>query len=135
MLFISKKDMSDYIQPFDTIWYTLVNNWFDGLLFKLEQLSISDNAYSFWRDAELQLEADGRLFDPVASQLKGNIRCITDSTKEVIGIFNASHVSERYAYLYINYENKTTSLDIDGFPTLYLDTCSWIRPDDWIRRP
>ena len=135
MLFISNEDMTNYVQPFDTAMFTFVNNWFEGLLFRLEQLSISDNAYSFWKDAELQLEAEGRLFDPVASQLKGNIRCTTDSTKDVIGIFNASHVSEKYAYFYIDYENKTTSLDIDGFPTLYLDTCSWGRPDDWIRRP
>ncbi len=135
MVFISTEDMSNYIQPFSDTMFVLDDNWFEGLLFKLEQLSISDNAYSFWRDAEIQLEAEGRLFDPVASQLKGNFKCITDSTKNVIGIFNASDVSEKYAYFYINSENITTSIDIDGFPTLYLDTCSWGRPDDWIRRP
>jgi len=135
MVFISTEDMSNYIQPFPDTMFVFTDGWFEGMLFKLEQLSISDNAYLFWRDAELQLEAEGRLFDPVAPQLKGNIKCITDSTKDVIGIFNASHVSEKYAYFYINYENRTTSIDIDGFPTLYLDTCSWGMPDDWIRRP
>ncbi|MGD2036100.1 MAG: DUF4249 domain-containing protein, partial [Bacteroidales bacterium] len=53
---------------------------FQGLIYKLEQWSLSDNAYLFWRDAELQLAAGGRLFDPVAPRLKGNIRCVSDST-------------------------------------------------------
>lgn len=135
LLFISTEDMSNYIQPFPDTLFVLQDNWFDGLLFRLQQLSVSDNAYSFWRDAELQLEANGRLFDPVAPQLKGNIKCITDSMKDVIGIFNASHVTERYAYFYIDYKNRTTTLDLEGFPTLYLDTCSWGIPDDWVRRP
>jgi hypothetical protein len=135
IVFIALDDMVNYIQPFPVDTFTLHDNWFEGLLFKLEQLSVSDDAYSFWRNAELQLEAEGRLFDPVASQLKGNIRCVNDTTKNIVGIFNASHVSVKYAYFYINYKNETFSMDIDGFPTLYLDTCNWSRPDDWIPRP
>ncbi len=135
IIFVTTEDMSNYIQPFPDTSFSVLENWFYGLIFKLEQFSISDNAYSFWRDAELQLEAEGRLFDPVASQLKGNIKCVSDSTKAVIGVFNASHVSEKYAFFYIDYLNRTSSMDIDSFPQLYLDTCHWGMPDDWIDRP
>jgi len=134
LLFVSTEDMYNFIMPFSDTMFVLLQNWFDGLIFKLEQLSLSDNAYAFWRDAELQLEAEGKLFDPVSPQLKGNIRCVSDSTKDVIGIFNASHVTEKYAYFYIDYQNRTTSMEIDSFPTLYLDTCSWGIPNDWITR-
>jgi hypothetical protein len=135
LIYISLWDMSNYIIPIDDSTSTLASNYFDGLLFKLEQLSISDNAYSFWRDAELQLEAEGKLFDPVATQLKGNIRCVTDSLKDVIGIFNASDVSEKYAYFYLDGQNRTTSKIINGFPTLYLDSSYHVNmPGDWIRR-
>jgi len=135
LVFITKEDMSNYIQPFPDMMYVLLDARFEGLLFKLEQLSISDDAYSFWRKAELQLEAEGRLFDPVASQLKGNMKCISDSTKNVIGVFNASQASLKYAYFYIDYKNLATSIDIDSFPQLYLDTCHWGMPDDWVRVP
>ncbi|MBN2522731.1 MAG: DUF4249 family protein [Bacteroidales bacterium] len=135
MVFITTEDMSNYVQPFPDTMYVLLDSRFEGLLFRLEQLSISDDAYSFWREAELQLEAEGRLFDPVASQLKGNIKCVSDSTKNTIGVFSASHASLKYAYFYIDYRNLTTSIDIDSFPQLYLDTCHWGMPDDWIRVP
>ncbi|MGD2033522.1 MAG: DUF4249 domain-containing protein [Bacteroidales bacterium] len=135
MLFIASEDMISYVQPFPDTTYYFYDEYFEGLLFKLQQLSISDNAYAFWYDAELQLEAEGHLFDPVAAQLKGNIRCVNDSTKPVIGIFNASHVTDKYAYFYIDYKNIIYNWDLEGFPTLYLDTCHWGMPDDWIRKP
>ncbi len=135
LVFIVKEDMLNYIQPFPDTLFSFADNRFEGLLFKLEQLSLTDEAYSFWKDAELQLEAAGHLFDPIVPQMQGNIRCVSDTTKNVIGIFNASDVSEKYSYFYINYANRTISKEIDSFPELWLDTCHYGMPDDWIRVP
>jgi hypothetical protein len=39
------------------------------------------------------MQSEGKLFDPVAAQLTGNIKCISDPEKKAIGFFEASSVS------------------------------------------
>ncbi len=134
LLFVGKDDMTRYTPPLpDTI--TVLSTRFEGLLFELEQHSLSPDAYSFWHDAETQLEAKGRLFDPVSPQLHGNMHCVNDSLNKVIGIFSASNVSEKVAYLYIDYQNRTYSKDLDSMPELVLGGLQWSRPEGWIDPP
>jgi hypothetical protein len=134
ILFIARDDMTTYDPPLpDTI--TILSTTFEGLLFELEQLSLTPDAYTFWKDAVDQLEATGRLFDPVAPQLHGNIHCVSDSVTRIIGIFYASDISEKVAYLYISSKNRTFSKDLGRMPDLYLDSLEWTKPDDWVDRP
>jgi hypothetical protein len=134
LVFIAQEDMTNYT-PIYPDSFTLINNRFDGLLFRLQQLSISGDAYKFYNDIEKQLAAEGHLFDPISPQIIGNISCTNDETVKVIGIFSASDVTEKYSYLYMNQSNRTYSMDIDSFPELWLDTCSWGTPEGWIFPP
>lgn len=134
ILFIAKDDMTNYDPPIpDTI--EIISTRFEGLIFILRQYSISPDAFEFWNDAVTQLEAKGRLFDPVSPQLHGNIHCVSDSLQEVVGIFYASDVSEKLSYFYINSKNRTITKDIDSMPELFLDTLHWGWPDSWIDPP
>jgi len=132
LMYILTDDLKNY-EPIYPDTFELMSTRFEGLLFKLSQYSLSPDAYTFYRDAEDQLEAEGRLFDPSFAQVTGNIECISDPEVEVKGVFYAADVNDYYAYLYISTRNQTYSLQIDTFPELWLDTCSWTRPDDWIK--
>ncbi len=134
LMFIITDDMRNY-EPIYPDSFELMGTSFEGLLFKLSQLSLSPDAYTFYRDAEQQLEAEGRLFDPTFPQVTGNIECISNPEEKVVGVFYAADVNDYYAYMYINSKNQTYSISLETFPKLWLDTCSWIRPDDWIRPP
>jgi hypothetical protein len=135
VLFIAKEDMTKYTPIYDTAVYDLVGNQFQGLLFTINQKSLSADAYSFYYNVEKQLEAEDRLFDPVSPQIVGNISCVSDPSKKVIGVFYACDVSQRISYLYIDNKNHTYSRRLDSLPELWLDTCSWQRPADWISIP
>ncbi|MBN1953318.1 MAG: DUF4249 family protein [Bacteroidales bacterium] len=134
VVFLSKDDMNTYtpIVP-DTIEVT-GTKW-EGTLFKLNQLSISPDVYNFYSSVEDQLNAEGKMFDPAVPQIKGNIHCVSDTTKTVVGVFAASDITTRYAYFYVDYRGRAFSRQISGYPELWLDTCSWGQPDDWISPP
>jgi len=109
---------------------------FQGIVFRLEQKSISDNAFLFWSSVQKQLDATGRLFDPVSSQIAGNINCTSDSSKKAFGVFYAYDISERYAFLYISVINRIYSSPMTGFPKLETDSFIWdVPPPGWIFPP
>ncbi len=134
LMFIIADDMRNY-EPIYPDTFNFISTRFEGLMFKLYQYSISSDAYRYFRDVEDQLDAEGRLFDAAYAQVTGNIECITDPDRKVIGVFYASDISEYIAYLYINNFNRTYSQKLDSFPELWLDTCSWEMPEDWIKPP
>ena len=134
LMYINLNDLRDY-DPYNPYGLVLSFKIFEGLLIKLSQYSLSADAYIFYRDAEKQLEAEGRLFDPSYTQLVGNITCDSEPEEKVKGIFYAADVSNYYAYMYIGEGNRAYSLEIDSFPELFLLTDVWQMPEDWIRPP
>lgn len=109
---------------------------FQGLIFRLEQKSISDNAYLFWSSVQNQLNASGNLFDPVASQIAGNISCTNNLQKKAFGVFYAYDVSEKYAYLYMSVTDRITSIPLNAFPKLVVDSFYWeVPPPGWVSPP
>jgi hypothetical protein len=134
LIFIAKDDLYTYVPPLpDTI--EILSTQFEGLLFRLRQYSLSPDAFDFWHDAENQLEAKGRLFDPVAPQLHGNMYCVNDSLQKVVGIFSASDVKEQVSYFYIDRRNHIYTKELESMPNLILDTLMWGRPEDWVDIP
>jgi len=133
-LFIITDDMVNYTPEYpDTLDF--VSTHFQGLLFTLRQYSLSPDAYRFYNDAEKQLEAEGHLFDPAYTQITGNIKCLTDNEKLVVGVFYTPDISIHHAYFYINLLDRTYSRELESLPELWLDTCSWRKPDSWISPP
>ncbi len=56
----------------------------------LHQYSLNRDSYSFYKSLHDQMSAEGRIFDPIAAQLEGNMRCISHPEKMVFGHFEAS---------------------------------------------
>ncbi len=136
LFWIMNQDMFSYFPPVeDTLAEYVYTTQFQGLLFRLEQYSLTPDAYSFWNDAEAQLEAGGKLFDPVTPQLHGNVRCVSDSLTKVIGIFSVSDRKDKYAYFFVDGSNRTYTQEIDSFPEIFLDSIQYSRPSDWITPP
>jgi hypothetical protein len=59
----------------------------------LSTYTLNTETYLYYKSLDEQMQSEGKLFDPVASQLAGNIKCITDPEKKAIGFFEASSVS------------------------------------------
>ena len=134
LLFIAEEDMRHY-NPIVPDSFTILSTNFEGLVFKLEQLSISPDVYTFYHDIENLLAAEGRLFDPAASRVRGNITCVSDTTREVVGVFAATDVDIYYSYFHLRTSDHIFSAELDSMPELWLDTCSWQKPESWISPP
>lgn len=59
----------------------------------VRQFALSESEYAFLNNIRLNNEATGSIFDPIPTELHGNLRNLSDSTKPVIGFFGASAVS------------------------------------------
>ncbi|MBV5281403.1 MAG: DUF4249 domain-containing protein [Paludibacter sp.] len=59
---------------------------------RVNQYTMNSDSYRFYKDANTQLSANGKIFDPIASQLYGNMKCVNNSSKIVLGLFEVSSV-------------------------------------------
>lgn len=78
-----------------------VDSWrfFRKFYFEVEQLSISENVYEFWKRVSAQQQGTGSLFQPNAVKVKGNIKCVSDPDKEVFGVFSATSITKKSMFL------------------------------------
>jgi hypothetical protein len=51
---------------------------------------LNSASYKYYKEIKTQLTAEGKLFDPITSQLSGNIICKSDPSRCVFGFFEAS---------------------------------------------
>lgn len=67
-----------------------------GLIYyyRFNQYTINEDTYNFYKEANSQLAASGSLFDPITAQLVGNMKCTSDPSKIVLGIFEVSSVTQ-----------------------------------------
>jgi len=61
---------------------------------RVNQYTMNSDSYRFYKDANTQLSASGKIFDPIAAQLYGNMKCINNSSKVVLGLFEVSSVKQ-----------------------------------------
>lgn len=59
-----------------------------GWIVMIDQYGITKESYDFHEKLNKQFSAEGSLFDPVLTQVYGNITCTTDQTKLVLGFFD-----------------------------------------------
>jgi hypothetical protein len=52
--------------------------------------TLNQASYAFHKAKNDQLNTDGRIFDPINAQLPGNMQCISDPERAVLGLFEAS---------------------------------------------
>jgi hypothetical protein len=61
----------------------------------IQAYAISDTIYEYYRNLKNQAAASNKIFDPIPSDLKGNIRCLSDPGKSIYGIFTAASVMKK----------------------------------------
>jgi len=66
---------------------------------RVRQYAITEQAYNYWLNLKKNTEQVGGLFDPLPSEVKGNIICISDPSQKAIGFFSASTVTEQRIFI------------------------------------
>jgi hypothetical protein len=91
--------------------------YFNGWILVLYQYSLSQNAYNFYKDLNSQLNAEGRLFDPLYVQARNNLHFTNNSEKLILGNFEISKVVERRYF--VDYMGKTKGYFLKEIPYFY----------------
>ncbi len=65
----------------------------------VKQFVLSEPAYKFYSDLIKLNESQGTLFDPTPHSLTGNVKCLTDKDKPVLGYFMVSGVSKKRIFI------------------------------------
>lgn len=65
----------------------------------IEQFSLSQEAYTFWKLIHSQQEGEGSLFQPNAVQVEGNIYNSSDPSEKVLGLFAVSAVTRKEFFI------------------------------------
>ena len=79
---------------------------FEGWIYIIDQYGINENTYNYYNDLNSQLNANGKIFDPVYLQIEGNIKCISNPDVVVLGNFEiVTHKEYRY-FLYMRRDGQ-----------------------------
>ena len=109
---------------------------FAGWIYIVYQYGINEDTYNFYSDLNSQLDAEGKIFDPVYVQAQGNIKCTSDPEKVVLGNFEISSFNEQRYYLNYN-KRRDTITAFRNIPYFYdipeTGYIKDIRPDFWER--
>jgi hypothetical protein len=104
---------------------------------RFDQYTINKDAYDFYTDANEQISAEGKIFDPVATQLKGNIKCTTDPEKPALGFFEAASVIKKALlfvksdkYLKIEFVPYLNNINAYGYYQYKIWTGTSDQPDE-----
>jgi hypothetical protein len=65
----------------------------------VKQYALSREAFEYWEILKKNTENIGTLFDPLPSQLNGNIRSLSDPQEPVIGFMTASTMQEKRVFV------------------------------------
>ena len=65
----------------------------------VNQKALTKEAFEFWTQLERTSESLGGLFDPLPSQVVGNIRSTSDSSEPVLGYFSGGTVSQKRIFV------------------------------------
>ena len=76
----------------------------------VRQRAISKEAYVFWTQLQKTTESLGGLFDPMPSQVVGNVRSTTDAHEPVLGFFSAGE--ERHERIFIRHDELPVDIRI-----------------------
>lgn len=92
-----------------------------GWLMILDEYGTSRSSYDYHDKLNNQFSANGSLFDPVQTQIYGNITCTSDASKNVFGFFDlASYQQHRYFIKFsdINPPVKADIRKVNGYPAI-----------------
>ncbi|MCE4562863.1 DUF4249 domain-containing protein [Maribellus sp. CM-23] len=90
---------------------------FTGWIYIVHQYGLNEDSYNYYKDLNNQLDAQGKIFDPVYIQANGNIKCLTNPDEVVLGNFEISSYAE--ARYYLMYSLIIDNLSIKRIPKDY----------------
>lgn len=97
--------------------YSGPGNRFAGWILMVYQHGISETAYNYYDDLNAQINAQGRLFDPLYVQARGNLICTNDSTQIMLGNFEIASITEHR--FFIEYRTGYDTYLIKPIPYFY----------------
>ena len=132
----SEKSITKHeLEFFNQNYYTYIADTqsFAGWIYIIDQYGISEDAYNYYSDLNSQLEADGKIFDPVYVQVEGNISCASEPDQVVLGNFEIeSHKEHRY---FLRYSKNSETSSIREMTEFYdIPSSGYIldeQPDFW----
>ena len=65
----------------------------------VQQQSLTEDAYNYWLNLRKSTENLGSLFDPLPSEVSGNIHSTTEPDEKVIGYFSAGTITEAVRHI------------------------------------
>lgn len=96
--YTADKDIRKYPLTFLERSYTVLipdtPTFFNAWIYICHQYALTAQSYQFYSDLNRQLSAEGKLFDPLYTQARGNITCTSSPDKLVLGNFEISSVRE-----------------------------------------
>jgi hypothetical protein len=66
---------------------------------RVDQLSLTDEAYQYWKLVQAQQAGEGSLFVPNAIRVKGNLFSVNNPEEQVMGIFSVSGISSTSIFI------------------------------------
>ena len=73
--------------------------FFEKYYIEVEQSSVSKEVYNFWKLAQAQQRGTNNLFQPNTVKVKGNMICVTDPDKELLGVFSVSAITKKTLFI------------------------------------
>jgi len=91
-----------------------------GWILILDEYGTTKSSYDFHEKLNKQLSADGSLFDPVLTQIYGNIKCTSDPTKIVLGFFELNSYRQYRYFLNLGIDegSKVVQRRLNRYPEI-----------------
>lgn len=81
----------------------------------VKQFGLSRDAYNFWQEIKKNGTQVGGLFDPLPSQLIGNIHCKTNPDEPVLGFFSIATIQTKRLYIQNNQLVNWKGISLETF--------------------
>lgn len=65
----------------------------------VQQLALTEEAYSYWKQIKSTTENLGTIFSPIPSQVRGNYKSLTNPEETVLGYFSIGYTSKRRIFI------------------------------------
>jgi hypothetical protein len=130
---------SDTIKKHPMVWLANDSKYYlftdslvpQGWIIIVDQFGTSKGSYEFHEKINSQFGADGALFDPIQTQIYGNIKCKTDPTKTVYGYFDLNSYRQS-RYFMKSYSSQDINLrQILRYPYIRDQWQTTIFPSEW----
>jgi hypothetical protein len=97
----------------------------------VKQLSITQDAYNFWKSIEELTTESGSMFDLQPYQVRGNVKNINNDNEPVLGYFIVAGISEKRIFVDKPKELDFYYNDACNLITDELSTILWSMQDSW----